>query len=653
MKENKKAIAVDFEPISRRIIIPKNKTFHEILTKVGIQIRTLCGGLGTCGKCKVLVQEGRKFLINPTPSELQLLSDTDISKGWRLACQIKLNDKLLPEIEKIEPPQFRVFLPDELILEDFKILTSGKQNNVNLKPAVRKLYLEVNKPSLEKPVPDLERIINSITSIDKNFFNDEELNLDFNLLKEFPDILRNSDHKVTLTFLNRKNDEFISCEPGNTVNANYGIAFDIGTTTIVGYLINLNDGKTYSVSSMLNPQTAYGEDVISRITYIMDNEDGLKELNSAVINALNTIISKNCTKANIKPSQIYEATIVGNSVMHHIFLGLNPNYIGQSPYVPVLQRDLNLKPSLLGLNIYPGGNVYMLPVIAGFVGADTMGVIISSNIEKEKELTLAIDIGTNGEIIIGNEDFLVTGSCAAGSALEGAHIQDGMRAASGAIDSVNIDPDNYEVSFTTIKNKKPIGICGSGLIDVVAEMLKAKIITRSGNFNKNLHDKDGVIKKDKSTEFIVVKKENTSINRNITISQSDIRQLQMAKAAFYSGMKLMLNHLNIKNEIKQIFLAGAFGNYIDKDNTKFIGMIPDISSDKIFQIGNAAGIGAQDCLLNVDLRQKSKQLLNKIQYVEIATKKEFQREFAEAMYFPHMNLDLFPSLKEYSNIPKR
>ena len=653
MEEKKNDITVDFEPISRRIIIPENKTFHEILTKSGIKIRTLCGGLGTCGKCKIFVLQGSKFLNKPTKSELQHLSDVEISKGWRLACQIRLNDELIPKITKTEPPQFRVFLPDELLLEDFKILTSGQQRNINLKPAVRKLYLEVEKPSLEKPVPDLERIINSVVLKDKNFLNNEKVRLDYNLLKEIPSVLRLSDHKVSLTLLDGLNHEIISCESGDTVNENFGIAFDIGTTTIVGYLINLNNGKTYSVSSMLNPQTAYGEDVITRITYIKDNENGLKELKNLVVNALNSIILKNCEKANIDPSQIYEVTIVGNSVMHHIFLGLDPTYIGQSPYVPIIKRDLNIKSPLLGLNIAPGGNVYVLPLIAGFVGADTMGVIISSNIEKEKELTLAIDIGTNGEIIIGNEEYLITGSCAAGSALEGAHIKDGMRAASGAIDTIKIDPNNYDISYTTIKNKKPIGICGSGLIDLVAEMLRAKIITRSGNFNKNLNDLDRIVRTGNSTEFIVVRKEETSLNRDITISQSDIRQLQMAKGAFYSGMRIMLNDIINEGEIKQIFLAGAFGNYIDKNNAKFIGMIPDINSDKIFQIGNAAGTGAQDCLLNIDLRSKSMQLLKKIQYVEIATKKEFQREFAESMYFPHMNLDFFPSLKEYRNIPKR
>jgi len=451
----------------------------------------------------------------------------------------------------------------------------------------------------------------------------------------------------------RNNTNVITCEPGITLEENFGIAFDIGTTTIVGYLMNLNNGKIYAVDSKLNSQTAYGEDLITRLTFIKDNEENLQKLNSAVINDLNEIILNVCNKAKIHPSQIYEASVVGNSVMHHIFLGLNPVNIGLSPFIPIIQKNLNIKAKSLNLNILKTGNVYTSPLIAGFVGADTIGVILSSRIFNEKEITLAIDIGTNGEIIIGNRKILAVGSCAAGSALEGAHIGDGMRAASGAIDKIKINPKNFNVSFTTIKNKKPIGICGSGLVDVIAEMLKSKIITRSGNFNREIMDHERFIKKDKNIEFIIVKNEETSLDKDITISQNDVRQIQMAKAAFYAGARIILNNLGSNLKIKQVFLAGAFGNYINANNAKFIGMIPDINDDKIFQIGNAAGIGAQHCLLNKNLRNKAQTLLKKIQYIEIAVDKSFQKEYAEAMYFPHLNLDYFPSLKEYKVIPKR
>jgi uncharacterized 2Fe-2S/4Fe-4S cluster protein (DUF4445 family) len=339
--------------------------------------------------------------------------------------------------------------------------------------------------------------------------------------------------------------------------------------------------------------------------------------------------------------------------MHHLFLGLNPVNIGLSPFIPVIQRSLNVKAKTLKLNINNNGNIYCAPIITGFIGADSIGVILSSKVFEEKLLTLVLDIGTNGEIIIGNRKEIFVGSCAAGSALEGAHIKHGMRAAAGAIDTIKIDPVNYEVSYTTIKDKKPLGICGSGLVDAIAEMLRSGIITRSGKFNQKVTDHKRLVKNEKDIRFIIARKEETSINKEISINQKDIREIQMAKAAFYSGFRIIINHLKKNPIMQQIFLAGAFGNYIDPSNAKFIGMIPDIPRNNIFQIGNAAGIGAQYFLLNKDLRNKAQSLLDDINYVEIATEKNFQKEYAEAMYFPHLNLDLFPSLTEYNNIPKR
>jgi len=655
MNNNNFKITIDFEPISRRLYFARDENIYQLLINSGIRVRSLCGGLGTCGKCKIMVQKGNKYLNSPTDSEKALLSPKEINESWRLACQSRIAKNQIPLLETQQPPQIRIFLPQELLVEDFKILTSGLNKGVNLNPNVKKLFVEVNKPNLDDPVPDLERLLISLSSKYGIIKDTNKLLVEFEALKKLPKIIRDENHRITITLYD--NNKIIDFEAGNKVDENYGIAFDIGTTTLVGYLINLNDGKVYSVTSALNPQTAYGEDVITRITYIKDNEDGLLKLNSAVVDALNDIIKRNCAKAKIKPSDIHEATVVGNSVMHHIFLNIDPTYIGLSPYVPAIKRGLNLNSKDINLKISRGGKVYVLPLIAGFVGADTIGVILSSEIDKESELTLAIDVGTNGEIVVGNKDILTTASCAAGSALEGAHIRDGMRAAAGAIDTIKINPNDLTVEYTTINNKKPIGICGSGLIDAVAEMLKAKIITRSGGFNKQFIDHERIIKNDKNFEFIIVKKDETSNKRDIIISQNDIRELQMAKAAFFSGAQLILNHINrtrnTKLEIKQIFLAGAFGNYINKNNAKFIGMIPDISDEKIYQIGNAAGIGSQNCLLNTNLRKKANKLLKKIDYVEIALEKDFQRQYAEAMYFPHHNLELFPNLKEYKNIPKR
>jgi len=647
-------VMVDFEPLSRRAFISPDKNFYQLLINSGIYIRSLCGGHGSCGKCKILFQQGQDALTSPTQLESTTFSEEELKKGWRLACQTRVRDESIATLKDQKPPHFRVFLPEELLFEDFKILISGMNKGVQLQPNIQKYFLQVEKPQLDKPFSDLDRIKDALRKIG-NFNDHSSFTIDYNALAKLPNALRDKNHEITITLLD--NHMIIDCESGNTLDANFGIAIDIGTTTIVAYLINLNEGKIYAVASCLNPQTIFGEDVVSRITYVSANQNGLDQLNLTLLNALNDLIKKVCRKAKIDASHIYEATIVGNSVMHHLFLKITPKFIGLSPYIPVLQQSMNIRAERLKLEISKQGNVFVLPLIAGYVGADTIGVILSSEIDKEEDLTLAIDVGTNGELVIGNKNVLATGSCAAGSALEGAHITHGMRAAPGAIDRITIDPKTLEVSYTTIKNKPPIGICGSGLIDCVAEMLKAKIILRSGNFNKSLFQDTKLIKTSESIEFLLTDPSDTLINHPITISQKDIREIQMAKGAFFSGARMIMQYLDrrheLKDKISQIFLAGAFGNYINKENAKFIGMIPDIPNEFIFQIGNAAGIGAQNALLDTDLRKKADTLLHRTHYVEIAVEENFQKEFAQAMYFPHMNLDLFPSLEEYKHIPKR
>jgi uncharacterized 2Fe-2S/4Fe-4S cluster protein (DUF4445 family) len=647
-----KKIIIDFEPISRRVVLSSEKPIYNLLSELDIPIRSICGGSGTCGKCKLFIQKGKEFFILPTSAEKNLIAQKDLEYGWRLACQVRIDVEKLQLLTTLNSPQIRIFLPNELILEDFKILTDGKDMGVDLLPSIKKYYLTVDKALLKDPQADFERIVGKLISNNKDLNKEGQININFDLLKDLPNILRKNNNKITVTLW--RNNTIIACEPGNTVMDNFGIAFDIGTTTVVGYLVNLNDGKIYAIASNLNSQTAYGEDVVTRLTFIKNNKENLKVLNSAIINDLNQILFDTCSKAGVDPSRVYEASVVGNSVMHHLFLGVDPTYIGISPYVPVIQKGIHVPSKSLNLEMSKNGVVYIAPVISGFVGADTIGVILSSKIYNEKDLTLAIDIGTNGEIIIGNNNVLAVGSCAAGSALEGAHISNGMRAAAGAIDTLKINPRSLEVTYTTIKDKKPIGICGSGLVDIVAEMLKSKVLTRSGNFNKQFIDQERIVKNDRTFEFIIAKKSETSLGKEITITQNDIRQIQMAKAAFFSGIRLILKTLNKGNlKIEQVFLAGAFGNYINTQNAKFIGMIPDIPNDKIYQIGNAAGIGAQYCLLNSELRDKAELLLKKIKYIEIAVKEEFQKEYAEAMYFPHLSLDYFPTLKQYKEIPKR
>ncbi|MFX0005952.1 MAG: 2Fe-2S iron-sulfur cluster-binding protein, partial [Candidatus Hermodarchaeota archaeon] len=390
MESKELGILIDFEPISRRLYVSKENSIYELLNEINIPVRSICGGLGKCGKCKILVQKGNEYLNKITKNEVNLISESEIQNGWRLACQtrIKLSNRHLKY--QHGTPQVRILLPSQLLLEDFKILTSGVNKNITLQPSIQKIFLEVKKPSLEEPNADFERIEKEIFFKIKKIKKYKDIDIEFNILNEIPNLLRINKHKITIVLWN---DNIIACEPDNTTGSNYGVAFDIGTTTIVGYLINLNNGKIYAVDSKLNSQTAYGEDLITRLTYIKENEENLSKLNSLVISDLNEIIANLCRDANIKTNNLYEATVVGNSIMHHIFLGLNPVNIGLSPFIPVVQRDLNVKASELGLKIYKNANVYAAPIVAGFVGADTIGVILSSQIFNEKPLTLAIDIG--------------------------------------------------------------------------------------------------------------------------------------------------------------------------------------------------------------------------------------------------------------------
>ena len=356
-----KNIIIDFEPISRRVLLTSDLSFYDLLSELSIPIRSICGGVGTCGKCRILIQKGKDFLTTPSSAEKNFLNQKELEEGWRLACQSRIDIKRIQNLEKLTAPQFRIFLPNELILEDFKILTTGINKEVNLSPMVKKYYIEVDKPSLKDPQADFERIITKLLSVNKNLRKVNQINIDFDLLDGLPKLLREYDHKITVVLWN--NNTIIACEPGDTVNENYGIAFDIGTTTIVGYLMNLNNGKIYALDSSLNSQTAYGEDVITRITLIKNDKKNLSVLNSNVISDMNEILSRSCASANIDPSRIYEASVVGNTVMHHIFLGIDPINIGLSPFVPVVQKGLNVKAKALNINIYRnlcGNNIRFL-----------------------------------------------------------------------------------------------------------------------------------------------------------------------------------------------------------------------------------------------------------------------------------------------------
>jgi uncharacterized 2Fe-2S/4Fe-4S cluster protein (DUF4445 family) len=466
----------------------------------------------------------------------------------------------------------------------------------------------------------------------------KNLDIDFHALTKLPTLMRQNKGQITATVWNEK--EIIDIEP-NEVTTSYGLAIDIGTTTVVVYLLELETGRRIAIESMTNPQVAYGEDVVSRISHVIAAEDGLKQLGEIIRTGINSLIEQVIKKININNYQIQELTVVGNSIMHHLFLKLTPEFIGRSPFVPVTHMHMNVKARDVGINVNPSGNVHVLPLEAGYVGADNVGVLIVSEIYKSHEISLVIDIGTNGELVLGNNEKLFSVSCAAGPALEGAHIKFGMRAAAGAIESVKIDK-NFEPTYKTIGNEKPRGICGSGIIDVVAELFRVGIIEKNGRFADL--ETPRLRRNNKVNEYVLEWASKAGINTDIVISQKDVREVQLAKGAMYAGAIILMNKFGC-TKLDRIMLAGAFGNYIDKKSAMLIGLYPDCELERVVSIGNAAGEGAIMALLSKEKREEAKRIARAVEYIELTLEKDFEPEFMDAMYFPHRK-NIFPHLKK-------
>lgn len=639
---------VIFQPSGRRGEVEEGKTLLEAAQSLGVDIEALCGNKKVCGKCKVRIEEGyfEKDNIDSGMSHLSPVSEDEKKHikpedgpGIRLACSTEVRGNV------------KIFVPERSRAGKQIVRKAAKELAIALDPAVKKYNIDLVPPTLhDMATGDCERVIKFL----EDNYGLKGLTFDYNVLKNLQDILREGNWKATATVWMDK--EIIKIEP-DFVETCYGLAVDIGTTTCVGYLSDLNIGKVISTESIMNPQVPYGEDVMSRITYAMSNPAGLETMQKAIINGLNEIIEKAISEVREGGPNpgfaIDDLTIVFNTAMHHIFLGLNPVYIGRSPFIPAVQSSLNIKARDLGLRINPAAYVHVLPIEAGFVGADNVGVLIAEEPYNQDEMVLIIDIGTNGELLLGNRNKVCSTSCATGPAFEGAQIKFGMRAAPGAIETVRIDPETKEPLYKVIGkadwhmhleavNSK--GICGSGIIEVVAEMFKAGIIDKSGRFVMDLNT--ARVRKDSEgkPEYVLAWAEETSINTDITVTQGDVRALQLAKGALYTGAKLMMKKLGIAT-LDRVVLAGAFGSHINKEASLTLGMFPDCQIDKIYAVGNAAGDGARMALLNKNKRVEAADKARWVEFVEIATDPAFEKEFMQAMHIPHMK-DKFPNLKK-------
>jgi len=443
----------------------------------------------------------------------------------------------------------------------------------------------------------------------------------------------------------------VSALGAGLVDESYALAVDSGATTVPGYLRELRSGKLLASDSMMNPQVTFGEDVMSRITYAMTQKDGLEKMNEAIVGGLNRLAGQVAAQAGIKRRDIVDMTIVGNTAMHHIFLNIYPEHIGKAPFPPALHASIDVKARDVQLKIREGAYIHVLPIEAGFVGADNVGVLIAEEPYNRDDMMLIIDIGTNGELVLGNREKLISSSCATGPAFEGAHIKYGMRAAPGAIEKVEIDPDTKEARYKVIgkdewndevEDMEARGICGSGIIDAVAQMYRAGAILRNGRLNTEL-DSPRMRTSEEGPEYVLAWADETAIGQDIVINQGDIRAVQLAKGAMYAGAKLMMRRLGIE-KLDRVILAGAFGSYIDSTQAMIMGLFPDCDLEKVYAVGNAAGDGARIALLNVDKRKEANDIARKVEYVELTVEEDFERHFAQAMYFPHMK-DKFPHLE--------
>lgn len=630
---------VVFQPDGCRGLVSKGKTILAAARKLGAAIESPCGGAEVCGKCKVIIED--KAGVAPiTEKEQRLLSSEELANNYRLACCTQVSSDLVVII----PPESRAL--GQVVLEN------GTAREFTLNPAVKKYSVELNKPTLADCRDDFSRLAKALQS--KFIQLDKQITMDYKALCYLPDVIRKSGGRVTATLWQDR--EIIAVEPG-LAEKTYGVAIDIGTTTLAAYLCELTSGKTVAQASLMNSQVGYGDDVLSRITYCLNNEDGLERLHHTIIADINSLVGLLCEKTAINAEKIMEMVLVFNTVMHHITLNINPRNIGVAPFVAVIKEAVNIKARELGINIAAGGYVHCLPIEAGFVGADNVAVLIAEQPYKQEVLTLIIDIGTNGEINFGNKDGVLSASCATGPALEGAQIKFGMRAAPGAIAKIVINPETKEPEFEVIGNAEageeallPRGICGSGIIDGVAELFKTGIIKADGSFNKRIHcsrlrkDADGKL------EYVLVWADKTAIGQDITITQKDIRAVQLAKAALYAGAKILMSKKGVK-EVGCIILAGAFGSYINKENALVIGMIPDCALDRITVVGNAAGEGAKLALYDQNKRVEAEQAAKSVQFVETAAEPDFQQIFFEAMYFPHSSDEFIHVSRILDKIP--
>lgn len=609
-------LKVTIQPSGRSVFVLPDTILLEAVARAGTIIETPCGGAGKCGKCLVHIIDGE---CAASSHEADVLTTEQIDEGYRLACHARVQSDLIVEI-----PQTSVAQSGQKILANSDATAPVEVSQC----ATMKQYVELPDVDREHPLSDVERLEKAIGA---------PVDMDLRVLRSLPHVFREGGSGVTVTMIN---DRLLHVESGNRADECYGIAFDIGTTTIVGTLVSLTSGEDKAVASMINPQISAGDDVVARIKKCREEADGLEQLHEMIVGAINDIVGELTKDAGVDRQDVCRAVFAGNTTMQEILCGVNPFALGELPFVPVLRHQLHVLASDIGVEISNGGTATIFPNIGGFVGGDTVAGVLSTKMADMDEPALFVDVGTNGELVLAKDGELVATSVAAGPAFEGARIVTGMRASSGAIEKVMIDDD---VHVNVIGNAKAVGLCGTGLVDTVASLLTKGVIDCTGRIvdPDELPDdtsdaiRNRIIELDGQNHFILVHQNDSGLDKDLCLYQKDVRELQLANGAIRAGINILLKMAGLESsDLGCILLAGAFGNFIRRKNAKRIGMLPDIPTERIRFVGNTASFGARSVLLSVDEQRRADRIAAETRHIDLSMSPEFQMEFSAAMIFP-------------------
>lgn len=592
---------IAFQPVGRRVTVEPGATLLDAAQDAGVALSAVCGGVGVCGDCRVRVLRGQVSALNDT--ERDHLTDAELGEGMRLACQTVIEDATAIVVD----------VPRESLSAAQRSQVEGEEIPLPVEPSIALHDLAIAPPSVDDLRGDWERVTGITPS---------EWQPSAPVLAQLPTVARANGWRARMASNGQRVVAFL---PPDAVPL--GFAVDVGTTGLAAYLVNLQNGETLGIAGATNPQIAYGEDVMARLTLVVRDKDGARRLQAAIVDGLNELAAEVCRQASVQPARIVDAVTVGNTAMHHILLGLPTEQLGSAPYVPAISAPVLTPARDLGLRTAPGTLVYLPPNVAGFVGADHVAMLLATETAQQPGITLALDIGTNTEISINANGEMWSCSTASGPAFEGAHIRDGMRAADGAIERVLWQDDGMR--WLTINQAPPVGLCGSGILDAVAALRQGGIVTPTGAMKRGVA---GVQGENHNVYYEIVPARRTGHGRAVTMSRSDVNEVQLAKAAIRAGIKLLAERVGLdETDIDRVIVAGAFGNYIDIENAIAIGMFPPLPVERFHQVGNAAGIGAKRLLINARERQRAAGLVARLRYIELTNHPDFTDRFSQAV----------------------